>query len=399
MVIVIAQGEPDQVTALTGRRRGRCKWFNVAKGWGFITPNDGGPDVFVHQSVIQMNGFRSLGDEEEVEFECKISDKGLEATLVTGCEGLECKGSHRRPMSKKKFKKVRCYNCGEFANHIASKCNMDPQPKKCHHCKAADHLIADCPAKDVKKNKKNKRQQSTQSNCITSTSDDHNDNEYQSISTSEVSTTPTTTPTVTTTTTTTITLSSSSESESNESVSSSSSVCIITNNKSPEDEDEDEVVNNCCANEINSINSKLVDSCNVNGETSEDDVSLVVMETQSTSSSISSSSSSADDHHEGKQARSDSGIVHDDEDNNCNTMSRNSNCDINNNNNLTINTSTTITTKIPVVELINEINIQHSGEIKLSTIKCKDEVDCSKSIESTPSDEIITTTINDSATT
>ncbi len=59
------------------------------------------------QSVIQMPGFRSLGDEEEVEFECKVSDKGLEATMVTGVEGAECKGSNRRPMSKKKFKKIR----------------------------------------------------------------------------------------------------------------------------------------------------------------------------------------------------------------------------------------------------------------------------------------------------
>lgn len=54
-----------------------------------------------------MPGFRSLGDEEEVEFECKPSDKGFEATVVTGVEGNECKGSHRRPMSKKKFKKIR----------------------------------------------------------------------------------------------------------------------------------------------------------------------------------------------------------------------------------------------------------------------------------------------------
>ena len=54
-----------------------------------------------------MPGFRSLGDEEEVEFECKVSDKGLEANRVTGVEGSECKGSHRRPIPRKKFKKVR----------------------------------------------------------------------------------------------------------------------------------------------------------------------------------------------------------------------------------------------------------------------------------------------------
>ncbi|KAL1139179.1 hypothetical protein AAG570_009238, partial [Ranatra chinensis] len=136
----------------TEKRRGRCKWFNVAKGWGFITPDDGGQDIFVHQSVIQMAGFRSLGDDEEVEFECKGSDKGLEATLVTGPEGADCAGSHRRPMSKKRFKKIRCYNCGEFANHIAAKCSLGPQPKRCHHCKSEGHLIAECPTRDRKRN-------------------------------------------------------------------------------------------------------------------------------------------------------------------------------------------------------------------------------------------------------
>jgi protein lin-28 len=54
-----------------------------------------------------MLGFRSLGDEEEIEFECKVSDKGLEATVVQGIQGNECKGSHRRPMSKKKFRRMR----------------------------------------------------------------------------------------------------------------------------------------------------------------------------------------------------------------------------------------------------------------------------------------------------
>ncbi|XP_022655128.1 protein lin-28 homolog A-like isoform X1 [Varroa destructor] len=140
------QSTVSSLSGLVGvRRRGRCKWFNVAKGWGFISSLDEGPDVFVHQSVIQMSGFRSLGDEEEVEFECRASSKGLEATLVCGPGTNDCKGSHRRPMSKKKFRKVRCYNCGEFANHIAAKCREGPLPKRCHQCKSSDHLIADCP--------------------------------------------------------------------------------------------------------------------------------------------------------------------------------------------------------------------------------------------------------------
>ncbi|XP_023223817.1 protein lin-28 homolog isoform X2 [Centruroides sculpturatus] len=148
-------GEDVAGGSLGSRRRGKCKWFNVAKGWGFITPYDGGPDVFVHQSVIKMSGFRSLGDDEEVEFECKVSDKGLEATIVTGPNGQDCKGSHRRPMSKKRFRKIRCYNCGEFANHIAAKCTLGPQPKRCHHCKSVDHLIAECPLLEEKKKTKN----------------------------------------------------------------------------------------------------------------------------------------------------------------------------------------------------------------------------------------------------
>lgn len=142
---------PGGVVGADARRRGKCKWFNVAKGWGFITPYDGGPDVFVHQSVIQMSGFRSLGDDEEVEFECKASDKGVEATAVSGPDGGDCKGSHRRPMSKKRFRKIRCYNCGEFANHIAAKCTMGPQPKRCHQCKSVEHLIADCPQREDKR--------------------------------------------------------------------------------------------------------------------------------------------------------------------------------------------------------------------------------------------------------
>lgn len=108
-----------------------------------------------------MDGFRSLGDEEEVEFECKPSDKGFEATIVTGVSGDIPKGSHRRPMSKKKFKKIRCYNCGDFGNHVAAKCSQGPQPKKCHHCKATEHLIADCPKRKTNNNNSNGKKRTT----------------------------------------------------------------------------------------------------------------------------------------------------------------------------------------------------------------------------------------------
>ncbi|XP_058976701.1 protein lin-28 homolog [Musca domestica] len=132
---------------IAGVRYGKCKWFNVAKGWGFLTPNDGGHEVFVHQSIIQMSGFRSLGEQEEVEFECHLTERGLEATRVSGIQGSDCHGSTFRPRSKKRHRRVRCYNCGEFANHIASKCHLGPQPKRCHLCKQDDHLFANCPTK------------------------------------------------------------------------------------------------------------------------------------------------------------------------------------------------------------------------------------------------------------
>jgi CspA family cold shock protein len=61
--------------------QGQVKWFNDAKGYGFIT-QEGGEDVFVHFSAIQANGFKSLAEGDKVEFEVTRGPKGLQAANV-----------------------------------------------------------------------------------------------------------------------------------------------------------------------------------------------------------------------------------------------------------------------------------------------------------------------------
>ncbi|KAG3294889.1 LIN28A [Ictidomys tridecemlineatus] len=125
---------------------GFSKWFNVRMGFGFPSMTahagvalDPPVDVFVHQSKLHMEGFRSLKEGEAVEFTFKKSAKGLESIRVTGPGGVFCIGSERRPkgknMQKRRSKGDRSYNY-----HHAKECKP-PQPKKCHFCQSINHMV------------------------------------------------------------------------------------------------------------------------------------------------------------------------------------------------------------------------------------------------------------------
>ena len=66
---------------------GTVKWFNETKGFGFIAPDDGGSDVFVHFSAIQGSGFRTLAEGQKVNFDVTDGQKGPQASNVSAAEG------------------------------------------------------------------------------------------------------------------------------------------------------------------------------------------------------------------------------------------------------------------------------------------------------------------------
>ena len=62
--------------------KGTVKWFNDQKGFGFITPEDGSADIFAHHTAIKMDGFKTLAENQKVEYEAEDTDKGMRAKSV-----------------------------------------------------------------------------------------------------------------------------------------------------------------------------------------------------------------------------------------------------------------------------------------------------------------------------
>ena len=75
-----------------------CPRFDTAKGFGFIVPDDGSSDIFVHQTAIKLEGFRSLAEGENVEFRVEVDGNGRsKAVDVTGPDGSDVQGAPYNP--------------------------------------------------------------------------------------------------------------------------------------------------------------------------------------------------------------------------------------------------------------------------------------------------------------
>ncbi len=86
--------------------RGTVKWFNNAKGFGFILPENGGSDLFAHYSSIEMEGYRTLKAGQSVTFDIEEGDKGLHASHIKPTQAHEAASDKSKPANTEPLEEI-----------------------------------------------------------------------------------------------------------------------------------------------------------------------------------------------------------------------------------------------------------------------------------------------------